>query len=107
MKTKDYSDYPIQFRFSHSSNPDDYREVWWRICPSNLGLWDRLFHNPWRTIYRECYGDMLTYHSPRLWSEELSHLNTYSEITEWQKKEYEKHDKYYQDKVEKGVYWPK
>ena len=107
MKIKDYSNYHIQFMFGYASSPDDVREIWWRIRPSELGWWDRLFHNPWRTIYRECVGDMLMYHSPSVWKEELSHLKTYKDITEWQRKQYREQRKYYQSKVEQGEYWPK
>lgn len=106
MKTQDINNCSIQFRFGYAGSPDGYREIWWRIRPSELGLWDRLFNNPWRTAYRECFGDMLRYLSPRVWKEQLSHLKTYWEITEWQRKQYRKRDEYYQKKVENGEYWP-
>lgn len=107
MKTQVINNYHIQFKFGYASSPNDMRKIWWRICPSELGWWGRIFHNPWRTVYRECCGDMLSDHSPWVWKEELSHLKTYNEITEWQEKEYRKRDKYYQKKVEEGIYWPK
>ncbi len=106
MKTKDYSDYPIQFQFGPITSPNDIREVWWRIHPSKLGFWDRLFHNPWRRFYKDCYGDMDGYFSPQEWKKELSHLKTYRDAIRYQSKQYKKHDDYYRELIENGDWWP-
>ena len=106
MKTKDYSDCPIQFAFGRITSPDDIREIWWRICPSELSLWDRLFHNPWRQFYKECYGDLLRYFNPTEWREEISQLKTYKDAIEYQSKQYELNDDYRRKQIDDGVIWP-
>ena len=106
-KTKDFSNCHIQFMFGSVSSPSDIREIWWRIRPSELGWLDRLFHNPWRAVYRECAGELLSYHSPRVWKEELAHLKTYKDAVEWQKAQYKRRDEFYNWKVKEGEYWLK
>ena len=105
--TKDFSNCSIQFRFESITSPDSVRGIWWRICPSELGWWDRLFHNPWRRFYKERYTMILKYISPRVWKEELSLLKTYKDAVEWQKAQYKERDDFYNWKVKVGEYWPK
>ena len=104
---KDYNKCRIQFMFGDYRNPEDIREVWWRIQPSELGFWDRLFRNPWRTLKRHIYGEMTSYFTPMKWKEELSHLKTYADVIRYQRDEYHKYRDYIQEKVELGVYWPR
>ncbi len=106
MKSKDYSDYPIQFRFGYISSPDDRRKIEWRICPSELSFWDRLFHNPWRPFYKECCGEVTYYFNPTEWKEELSQLKTYKDAIEYQSKQYEMHIDYRRKRIDDGVIWP-
>ena len=99
---KDLDNHNIEFRFQNHST--GYRQILWRIVPSELGIWDRLFHNPWRVLYRACYRELTSFFKAKHWKD-ARELTTYRAIMEYQAQEEEKARKALQRDVELGVAW--
>lgn len=99
---KDLDNYNIEFRLKNYSM--GYRQILWKIVPSELGIWDRLFHNPWRILYRSCYRELTDLFKARHWKD-VRQLTTYRDIMEYQAQEEEKARKVLQHDVELGVAW--
>lgn len=99
---KDLDNYNIEFRFRNYSM--GYREILWRIVPSELGFWDRCFHNPWRVLYRASYRHLTNLFKAGHWKD-VRELTTYRSIMEYQAQEEEKARKVLQLDVELGSAW--
>lgn len=106
MKIKD--NYQIQFMLSEMDplDPTGFREIWWRICPKELSLWNRIFHNPWRTLKHACLGDMNRYFNPKEYRDEISCMKTYSDVMEYQRRQWKLRDDFVKKRIDEGRYWP-
>ena len=86
---KDYSKCEIEFAFEYVFPYGSHEEiapkyVYWRIKPSELTLWDRWFHNPWRQFERVIFKDLNPVYTPKAFKQELSHIKTYEQAMNYQ-----------------------
>lgn len=105
---KDYSNYSIQIQtgYEYGSGKDNWRQVWWRIDPSQLSLWERMFKNSWRIFKHYCCDELNPCYSPRRFKDELSGIKTYGQAVQYQKEQQMLVNAYIDRKVKEGKYWP-
>ena len=66
------------------------RYVYYRIVPSELGFFKRVFCNPWRCMYHAfsyCSGYDLLY-TPKEYNLEIAPLNTFGDVCDYLEKEH-------------------
>lgn len=86
----------------------EYREVFYRILPSELPLLKRIFcRNPWRKFYYAMSAiPSLGYcFSAKDYKNILKKLVTFGEVQDYLSKEKEKQRKLYKKALEKGEIW--
>lgn len=70
----------IEFKTVRILGITHYRYCFWRIVPSELGLFQRLFSNPWRQLWFIHYGAKETWFSPYDFSEVKSKYKTVGDM---------------------------
>lgn len=86
----------------------EYREVFYRILPSELPLLKRIFcRNPWRKFYyamctQPTFGH---YYSAKDYNTILKKLTTFGEVLDYLSKESKKQKERYAEAMEKGEIW--
>ena len=88
MKTN-LEDLPIILSWERITS--NYRYIYWKIKPSALPLFRRLFNNPWRRFQRAL--DYLNLVNPNYnvnqYYNEIAPLKTYGDAVRYQEKQYE------------------
>ena len=110
---KDYSKYNkchielgYDWVFNSIINPTDYRYIYWRIRPSEMTWWDRIFHNPWRLFSGVIVDELNEVYSPKTFKEQLSHIKTYEQAVNYQNEQYRIVEEKKLEKIATGEYWP-
>ena len=109
-------DYKIQLRYE-GFHFGEYRFYWYRIAPSELSLFDRLFNNKWKILYHYRHPYFLWDFKPSMESanflytkddyyNELAGLKTLSDVREYLNKQDELEDAAKKEALKKREIWP-
>lgn len=81
MNIENYSDStPIQISFGDGLR---YRKIYYRINPSVLPFWTRIFKNPWKCLKRASFGTWDYYFESRDYNIRFSKYKTLGEVREY------------------------
>lgn len=91
---------------SYSDICSNMRYIYWRIKPKELSFWKRLFKNPWRRLERHVFGNWNPIWSVFDYKEcNVQALKTYSDILNFEDREWDKIIDYRQEMIEQGEMW--
>ena len=110
-KWKDRKDCKIELMYQTLTTSDDLRYYWYRIVPSELPFFQRIFRNPWYCAYKfseyslsgnyRCYAfsvdDYYKYIEP---------LRTYGDAVSFISEQYDKVEAHKKEMIEKHRIWP-
>ena len=84
----------IEYRYEVNSSLPGYRYIYYRIKPSELSLWKRLFYNPWRPVYHafKCLNGYCYMFNAEEFNKEIRPLKNLGEIYNYLSKEKRKID---------------
>lgn len=80
---------------------DEFRTFYWRIKPKELNLWNRLFHNPWRTFTHVVIEDLNSVYDIEDYYSDIKPITTYGEAIKYQKTQNEKARKAHEEAIKK------
>ena len=83
-----------EIEFDWNDPVGEHRCLYWRIKPSQLNWFERLFKNPWRQLYHECFGEWNRYFSSTRFYEEIKPCKTAGDILSYIMKQGELIDKH-------------
>ena len=84
--------YEIEFDWSDPISK--YRYLYWRIKPSQLNWFERLFKNSWHQLYHECFGEWNRCFSSERFFEEVKPCKTVGDILSYIEKQNKLIDRY-------------
>ena len=76
----------VIFSIRKSSYGDNkYREIFYKIKPSELSIFKRIFCNPWRRLYHSFrdFEDISFLYTPKQYDAEIKYLKTYGDISHY------------------------
>ena len=94
-----------RIKLSWESN-GSYRYYYYKIVPSELPFFKRIFKNPWRRIEKECLDDWNPCFSIREYKEYIVPMQTYGDVKRFEDKEWEKIKARRKRYEELNVRWP-
>ena len=118
MKIKYNIDAKVEYKtsklYSYYSTDNKHREVYFRIVPSDLGFFKRVFCNPWRQVYKAyhyCRG-LDTLYTPKEYNTLVKQVKTFGNMCDYLEEQNKLiHERYIEFKqehmnaVERGEEW--
>jgi len=106
---KDKKDCKIELMYQKCT--DDLRFYWYRIVPSELPFFRRIFGNPWYCVYTfSKYADTRHYHSYLFsigeYYKYIEPLKTYGDALSFIEEQYGKAEAYREEMIAKKRIWP-
>lgn len=107
--------YKVEFKTKKTYYGSSIRNIYYRIVPSELPFWKRIFFNPWTEIYKAYYsiGGFKDGFSCEEYYKEIFPLKTFGDVCDYLKKQHEISQKNEikcliekQKQIEKGKCWP-
>ena len=75
---KKFLSYEIEFDYGDFTGK--CRSLYWRIKPSQLNWFERLFKNYWHQLHHECFGEWNRYFTSTQFFDEVKPCKTVSDI---------------------------
>lgn len=98
----------MEIEYMHAKAYDGHRFYYYRIKPSELPLWRRWFHNPWRRVfhsYESIDGYKFSY-TPKEYAYELLPLKTFGDMCEYLERHRKIIDEAHLRRIQSGEIWP-
>ena len=80
----------LKIELSYSQLTGNYRYYYWRIKPSELSFWNRLFNNAWHQLFHACGDDWNPCFSPKRYWDDIDNLKTVEDIEKYIEREWNK-----------------
>ena len=86
MKKFKNKNYRVQFKTESAYGPGNKRKVFYRVVPSELNLWDKIFNNKWTELFHPSEKALLGFtflYTPDEYRREIDGMHWLSQVEEY------------------------